>query len=479
MDKTNILKSSFWVTIGNFSRRFFALLSNLALVRILAPSDFGIIGIAYVFWSFFTIFTQNVTSLYILYKGINDKKYLDTAYTIGIGFGLFTSSLLFFGSSWIADFLNVQSLSQLLNVYALNLILVSIYGSYSAVLMQEGKYTKLAINTFLASILRLVFTIGAALLGFRYWSFAIGDAAFWLTDVICVIFQSTYRLKIKFYPKIAREVFRFCLGATSSGFGFYANSNLDNFVVGKVLGTVSLGYYNLAYQLSMAISTILNPVLIQVGTPKFSKIDSDRKQELALFSVTQQISYVVTPVYALIFLTIDKQFTSLCFGTEWTAIIYILPWLLISSYFKVINGPLRTMLSAKGIPGINAKVNLTIAPFAVTSFYVGAKLGGVIGVSIAAAISLGLVWTTVWWITGCRVLKWSIRRFFSILIPITLAAPIACICYPFPFLIKQLIFLLVFFVGMRFLVPASYRYYLGILKYMHKFISKKLHSVFF
>lgn len=406
MQKSSLLRNGIWVTAGNFSRRFFALFSNLILARLLVPDDFGIVSIAWVFWSFFILFTQNSTSLFILYKGIDEKPYLDTTYTVSLAAGAITSLLLVVSSPIISNFFSEPALSSLLIVYAFNLFLASGYFPYSAVLMRQERYAVLALNTLIASGFRLSFTIGAALLGLRYWSFAIGDMAFWSVEFILVIIRSNAYLKIRLHPEIVREVVSYCSGAIGSSFGFYVNSNLDNFIVGRLLGKASLGYYNLAYQLSMALTTILNPIMNQVGTPEFAKIDKPADQKKALIAVIRQLAYLTTPFYLIIFLILDKKAIAFIFGQNWTQIAHILPWLLSASYFRVINAPLKTMLSARGFPGINAKVNLCIAPIAILSFWMGAKLGNVVGVAISAAVVLGFFWTLLWWWIGCRSLHW-------------------------------------------------------------------------
>ncbi len=480
MKQVSWLKGGFWITCSNFSKRFFALLSNLILARLLMPSEFGVIGIAYVFWSFFTLFTQSSTGLFILYKGTKEKRYLETTYTVSVILGAIMALGLSATAPLIANFFKEPSLRWLLLAYAFNILLSSGYFVYAAILTSQMQYRALATDTMIASIARLVFTIGAALLGLRYWSFAVGDTAYWIVAFVLTRHTSGHHLRLRIDREIMSEVLSYCLGAVGTSFGFYANSNLDNFVVGKLLGSTSLGYYNLAYQLSMALSTILIPVINQIGTPVFAQLPDEQEQKDALFKVTKQVAYITTALYALLFLVIDEQVISLVFGSNWLPITTIIPWLLVSAYFRVINGPLKSMLSAKGLPGINARVNLCIAPVAVLGFIIGAQNGGILGVSLAAALVLGVVWTGYWWWTGCRVLGWPIKQFLVPCIqPILISLPALAVAYLIsrpafaiwsflPTILKPIIFILLYLISVRLVDPEQFSIYKDIARKLVK-----------
>lgn len=66
MKSVSLIKSGLWITYATFVTRISAFLSSLVLARLLQPADFGVIGIAYVFWSFFTLFTQDTAGAFIL-----------------------------------------------------------------------------------------------------------------------------------------------------------------------------------------------------------------------------------------------------------------------------------------------------------------------------------------------------------------------------------------------------------------------------
>lgn len=464
MNRNSLIKSGFWTTYGAIATRVLALLSNLLLARLLLPSEFGVISVAYIFWGLVNLFTQDSAGSFIVYKGLEDKRYLNTTYTISLAIGLILGIGLVALSPLAAKFFGVPNLVWILVVFAFNLLLSCAQSIDAGVLKRRMQYRELANSTLIASMVRVFSTAGCAFLGLSYWSFVIGDTAFWVVGYILLRHHSKQDFRLQLDPHTSSEVLSYCLGSIGSGVGYYVNANSDNFMIGRVLGSTQLGYYNFAYQLTMALTTILSQAISQIGMSAFAQLPDEQQQENALLAVVEQIAYLTAPLYALFFLMIDQRFISLVFGEKWLPACAVIPWLLIFAYFRLINGQMSCMLSAKGRPSVNAKVNLYVAPLAILSFAIGVWQAGILGVSIAVAAVLGIFWTVYWWWIGCRELGWSLMQF---LIPSFKAALIALlgivISLGVPVLFKPFLFIAMYLVGVRFLAAKQFFMYSGLL----------------
>jgi lipopolysaccharide exporter len=421
MTATALLKHSFWTTYGAIATRLLALLSNLILARLLTPEAFGVIGIAYIFWGLVNLLTQGTMGDFIVYKGLGDRRYLNTAFTVTSMVAITGAILMLIAAPWIGQFLQMPFLPPLLGIFAFNFVLSALQSFYAGVLNRRMQYSQLANATLMAALVRLSMTTGCALAGASYWSFAIGDCAYWLLLFGLTYYHARIKFRLQLDPSVRSEVMQYCTGAIGSSLGFYFNANADSFIVGRILGSVSLGYYNFAYQLTMAIATIFSQVMGQLGTSTFAQLEGDRNQEKALRQVSETLAFLAAPIFALFYLVVNPSLIGFIFGEKWIPACAVFPGLLIFAYFRVFNAPLISMLAAKGRPDINAEVNLLIAPIAILGFFWGAK-NGIWGVSIAAAILLGLIWTIYWWWMGCSALKWSSAQF---LLPGFKAAAIA------------------------------------------------------
>lgn len=460
MKLTALFKSGFWISFSTFATRFCALISNLILAKLLLPSEFGVIGIAYIFWSFFTLFTQDTAGKFIVYKGTEDKRYLNTTYAVSLLTGITVAIALIICAPLIAKFFNQPSLTWLLIPYAFNLVLSSVYYVYVGIMTSQMQYREMANIAAIASIARLVATTSSALAGLSYWSFAIGDTVNWLIGSILSSYYSGHRLRFKISPEVRSEVISYSLGVAGSNLGYYTNANVDNLVVGKLLSSTSLGFYNLAYQLTMALSAILTSVNLQLGMTVFAKLTCDREQKKALFKVVEQTALLMTPIYCLFFLVIDEQVVSFLFSPKWIPICSVIPGLLVFAYFRVINSSLDSMLCARGYSQISARVNLQIAPIAVLGFILGAMNGGIVGVSIAVALILGIGWTLYWWAVGCKTMGWSALEFLiPCFIPLFLAIPALSTSYNLPLIFKPITFMIIYITLIWCFLPKKFSEY--------------------
>lgn len=464
MKPTSLLKSGLWIVSATFITRVFGFLSSLVLARLLQPSEFGVIGIVYVFWSFFTLFIQDTAGNFIIYKGVENPKYINTSYTISLSIGLVLAVGMVAAAPAIGMFFNEPALPGILTAYAFNLLLSSASSAYSGVMTRKMQYQALTNISLVSSVVRLFCTAGAALLGLSYWSFVIGDAVSWMISCILTRHYSGHQFRLQIDPEVRSEVLSFCLGSTFSNFGLYVNFNIDNFTVGKLLGSASLGYYNLAYQLTMAASNIFSSVINQLGMPVFAQLPTDKQQENALLLVVEQTTFLAAPLYALIFLIVDPQVVAFVFGDKWLPICAVIPGLLVFGYFRIINSLLFSMLVAKGRPDINAKVNLQIAPIAILGFVVGARQGGIVGVSIAVALILGIFWTIYWWWVACRELGWTLSKFLvPCFMAILLSIPGITVSIELPIFLKPFAFILIYLICIRLLRPKIFALYQSVL----------------
>ncbi len=470
----SLLKNGFWATYGAIGTRLLALLSNLLLARLLLPSEFGIISIAYIFWSFVNLFTQNTVGAFIVYKGIKDKSYLNTAYTISLCMGLVLGLGIVIISPLAANFFGVPNLVWILAIFAFNLLISSAVAVYGGVLIRQMQYRELADVNLTASLVRVFCTTGCALLGLSYWSFVLGDTACWLTTYVLIRRATKQNFRLEITKESRAEVLSYCLGATGFGLGFYANSNCDNFVIGKLLGNTNLGYYNFAYQLTMSLNTILGQAVGQLGMSVFAQLPDDKQQENALLEVVEHIAFLAAPVYALLFLVIDQQTITLVFGAKWIPASTVIHWLLVFAYFRLLNEPLSSMLYAKGRPDVNAKVNIYIAPLAVGSFIFGAGQGGIVGVSIAVALVLGIVWTISWWWIACRALGWSLMKFLiPCFKPALFVLPAFLVCLSLPVLLKQFLFISIYILCVRIIAAKQFFKYQSLIKKIQNRIAQR------
>lgn len=441
MSQSSVLESGFWTTYGAATARGLALVSNLILARLLLPTDYGVIGVAYIFWAFANLFTQGTIDSFVVYRGLKDPAALNTAYTVSWVIGGSLALGLMAAAPAIAHFFAIPALTGVLSLFSINLLLSFLYTFKAGILQRQMRYRELAQMTLLSSILRLLMSTGAAVYGLGYWSFVMGDLAYWLLSVLLVSRAVEMPLQLSLDPKASKTVVVYCLGAVGSSLGFYLNANFDSLLVGKLLGQEQLGFYNFAYQITMASCIILTQAIHQLGTSVFAQLQEQGAREQALKQLMGQIAFLGAPLFSLLYLIFNPSFIAFLFDAKWTPACVVIPWLLGFAYFRLLTSPLAAMLAATGKPKISAQANLIIAPVAMLSFAIGASQFGILGVSVAVAIVLGGGWTFYWWRLGCRSFAWQLLPFLLPALRFGGLAIVAILAtYRLPLMLRPIVF---------------------------------------
>jgi lipopolysaccharide exporter len=278
------------------------------------------------------------------------------------------------------------------------------------------------------------------------WSFAIAEIAMTLVDALLKRKFSRYRFTYHFIPdqSAIREVQGYISSLVGINLAVYANTNGDNLIIGRLLGSQSLGYYNLAYQLAMLPAFALS----QINRITFSVLSQrdNEGQKIYLCQMLELYALLYAPIYGMAFV-VAPGIIPFVYGSEWTPAVSLFQIVLIFAYARGFMSILGTALNAVDKPNINAVINWAFVPLSLPAYLIGAKFGGAKGVAIAVALVMGLSATVWFWISMCRAAGWSLKELVqpvllpTIAIAITLASVIVI---PLPIYLQPFFVVLVY-----------------------------------
>ena len=133
--KSKTVKGVIWKGIGQYSTYVVQFVISIVLARILAPDQYGIIGMIGVFTSIISIFIDCGFATSLVRKPDHNQTDFSTLFFFNIVASFIGYFIIFFISPWIADFYNEPILEKVAKVQALNMVI----GSFSTV--QGIQYT--------------------------------------------------------------------------------------------------------------------------------------------------------------------------------------------------------------------------------------------------------------------------------------------------------------------------------------------------
>ncbi len=151
--KEKTVKALNWTFGVQILRQASQFIITAILARLLAPEDFGLVGMATVFTGFVSMLNESGVSGAIIQKQDITDDHLSSVFWINIAVGVFCAAVFCLAAPLIAAFYSKPELVIILQVTSVNFILASISIVHRAVLQKEIEFKKLSLIEALSIIM--------------------------------------------------------------------------------------------------------------------------------------------------------------------------------------------------------------------------------------------------------------------------------------------------------------------------------------
>ncbi len=424
--KSNALKGFKWSFLNKFATQALQFIFSIILARLLSPDDYGMFAMITVFSSFGMLFTDFGFGQALIYKKENSKLELDSVFVLNVIIGLILSALFFILSPVISNFYDQPKLNNLIKVVSV-IFLIQSFGLVNFIeLKKRIDFKLLAIVENISLLLSSVVAIVFAYYGFGVWSLVFRAVINMVFRTIIVLFVSNYKPSFNFSLDKIKVLWKYSFSVTANGFLTYWMRNLDNLMIGKIIGKQALGVYNMAYQIMLLPIRNISNVIKDVLFPSFSSINNDIDRiRLVYLKVIQTIALVTFPLLAG-FALLSESFVSIILGEKWLQTIPILSLLALVAIPQSIFTVNGVLYLNTGRPDIPLKINLISLPVYAIGFYLGLKYNGVIGLVYAYIIVYGIQIIPIY-IFSAKNIKLPFLDFIRSLYPIVISTFFMCL----------------------------------------------------
>jgi O-antigen/teichoic acid export membrane protein len=381
---TRTIQGVGWSAISQIFRLLLQFVITVILARLLTPNDFGLLAMVVVFTNFVSIFRDfGLTAALIQRKGLTEE-HLSSSFWINILAGFFLALVLSSLAPAIAYFYGEDRLT-LITIVLSSTFFISSFGIVqTALLTKELKFKFLAIIDILGISASGTVAVILAFSGFGVWSLVLQQVIFILATVILLWSFSGWRPKFLFHWRRVKELLGFGLNLTGFSFVNYFNRNLDNLLIGKFLGSASLGFYNLAYRLLLFPLWSVSSVIGRVMFPALSTIHEEKaKVRLIYLRATRYIAALTFPMMIGLF-AVAPQVIRTIFGLQWERSIFLVQVLALVGLIESIETTTGWLYQSQGRTDIMFRWGLFFFFFSATAFVLGLRWN-IEGVAVAYA----------------------------------------------------------------------------------------------
>ncbi|MBD8490089.1 lipopolysaccharide biosynthesis protein [Echinicola sp. CAU 1574] len=417
MDSKKIISGIKWTSIQFVLDTGFKFTIKLILAKLLIPEEFGLIGMCSIFIAVATAASEmGMTSALIQKK---DNNLAEKMYPTAFWTGLLWGAVLFIFMSFIvapfaSDFFEEEKLNYLVPFLSIGIILRPLSIVHVVILTRQMNFKVIARTTNFATLVSGIIAIILGYYGSGVWALVVNNILVPLLT-IPLLFKATKWLPTKTWHKEHfKEIFSF--GAYSSSTGMFSTLtyNIDNMLIGKMLGAGYLGSYTLAFSLTEQLRQMVSSVMNKVMYPVYGKNqDNTEKLKHYFLTVVNLNCIILFPVF--MFLIIFSSDIVLFFGPEWKNANLPLKILSLAMIIHLTVNSFTSILRGMGKPKLEMKIilGLTIIVL-IPGLIIGIKLFGLLGAALAVLINkIGLMITGLVFLN--KYINLSINQLFKVL----------------------------------------------------------------
>lgn len=371
--KSRSVKGTLWSFVDNISTMFCSFIIGVVLARLLSPTDYGTVGVLSIFLSLANVFIDCGFSNALIRKKDRSQADLSTAFYFNVIVSVFVYIILFLLAPVISDFFSIPILVDLLRVLGLMIIFNGLSIVQTAQFTANLKIKTITYVNLFSLIPMGVVGIYFAYKGFGVWTLVIQQVGGAFLRTLLLWILSKWKPSFTFDIDSFHYLFGFgwkLLGANLIGTFF---NEVYGFIIGRFMGSTSLGFYSKAKLLAEKPKTVIQNVVNRVVLPIMVETQGDINRIRSVYSrLIQLTSFISFPLHFLlaliaqpliIILWTDKWVDSIllfqlfCVGFSWGPIgqlnfslLELLDRTDLTLKLEFVKKPLLILLLVVGIP---------------------------------------------------------------------------------------------------------------------------------
>jgi O-antigen/teichoic acid export membrane protein len=383
-----VVKGGFWVFFLKIVNRGFSLIRLIILARILAPSDFGLVGIALLTMSTLETFSQTGFQAALIQKKEVIKSYLNSAWTVLILRGIILFIILYFIAPYAAIFFKAPEAKPIIRVIGFAILFRAFTNIGVIYFQKELEFSKQFIYQFSGTLVDFIVAISAVLILRNVWALVLGLLAGNMVRCFASYLIHPYRPHLSKDLGRAKELFGFGRWILGSSILIFIGAYIDDISVGRLLGSAALGFYQMAYRISNMPATEITYVIASVAFPAYSKIqDCQVRLQQAYFRVMRLTIAISIPIAVGIVL-LAPEFTKIFLGEKWIPMVLAMQLLAVAGLIKSVVSTGSPLFTGSGHPNFEFYTQLIRGLIIIIAIYPLTIYMGISGAALCVILSI-------------------------------------------------------------------------------------------
>jgi PST family polysaccharide transporter len=375
-----------WSLAGTIAAKVGSFAMGLAMARLLAPADFGVYAIALAALAVLMhINDVGLIAATVQWRG-RLAEVAPTASTMAMAFAAIVYGLFWFSAPLFAEISGNRSATPVVRLLTLIIVIDGLTAVRSAALMRTFQQNKLIIANSVGLAANAAVAISLAAGGAGAYSFAWGQLSGAAATGVLVLLFARLPVRVGFDRAVARRLMAFGVPLALSLGVEAVVTNVQFTIIGRQVGSAPLGYYLLAFNVSIWAQTVLGTAIRYVSVAGFSRL-SEHADEALSVGVRRSMPLLVMVVAPIATLTavLAPQLVSLLYGGAWAPAAPVLRVLAVVTLARMMIALAADALMGAGATRANLWLNIGWGVALVPTLWFATGIDGIRGAALAQA----------------------------------------------------------------------------------------------
>ena len=364
-----------WQGLATVGRNLISFVVFTTLARLLSPSDFGLMGLTYIYTTIFGILAELGIRTALIQRHSIDRSHLDTAFCFLVSSALLLSFITLTFSEFLATLFGDIRLAPILCLSSLVLIIRSITAIHETLFSRDLEFRAPAVRTLIGTSFGGIVGVSMALLGHGVWSLVgqqIGGA---LIESVFTWTASSYRPSLHFSISHLRELANVSASAFANTMIWLFTSRIDQIVLGRASGVSALGQYLIAFKLPELLRLAIQQPIDQLLLPALAKLQHDRARlHKAIYNGIKLNAIATFAIFGGLAVTANDVIP-LAFSPKWSAASPLCAVLSLNSLVTSLQIFTYPVLVASGCAGAGLMLGILNALGVTAACVIGVQFG--------------------------------------------------------------------------------------------------------
>ena len=349
------MRGAVWMLLLKFVDQSLGFISTLVLVRLLTPTDFGIVAMALSFVAMAELLIAFGFDVALIQHPNPTEEHYHTAWTCNVILGC-TITVILLTISWpVADFYHEAKVFWVLCALAFGPLFASLENIGIVRFRKDLLFRKEFTFRTSRRLITFLVTLPLAFWWRSYWALVAGILMTKLGGSVLSYMAQEFRPR--FCMTKVKELFGFSKWLLINNIVCFFKDRSTDFVIGRWLGPAPLGLYNISYEIANMPTTDMSASINRALLPGFAKIDAPDELQAIYGNAMRVLALIALPAAAGIY-AVAPFLVPVVLGVKWLKSTPLLEILAFNGAVLLFHSSIGAVLIAKGYPSDMTKTNV-------------------------------------------------------------------------------------------------------------------------